>query len=235
MTERERYITTLTFGTPDRIPFEPGLPRESTLKQWHEQGLPDGIGWNEHVREVIGIEQPAFEEKLSVRFVQEMIPQFEEKVIEEKERSLIVQDWKGNICEISKDFDVTYLRVPKDFVTRKWIQCPVESPDDWEAMKARYDPNDPNRIPDNIEELADKYLARLPYKTIACRFHSFVVYFSDLQKLGWVEFTGIEEPSKFQGHHPPGPPRKYFRLSKAGREAGDIAWRNPHRALYGQG
>jgi hypothetical protein len=89
--------------------------------------------------------------------------------------------------------------------------------------------------PDNIEELADKYLARLPYKTIACRFHSFVVYFSDLQILGWVEVTGIEEPSKFQGHYPPGPPRKYFRLSKAGREAGDDAWRNPHRALYGQG
>ena len=89
--------------------------------------------------------------------------------------------------------------------------------------------------PDNIEELADKYLARLPYKTIACRFHSFVVYFSDLQKLGWVEVTGMEEPSKFQVHHPPGPPRKYFRLSKAGREVGDDAWRNPHRALYGQG
>ena len=89
--------------------------------------------------------------------------------------------------------------------------------------------------PDNIEELADKYLARLPYKTIACRFHSFVVYFSDLQKLGWVEVTGIEEPSKFQDHHPPGPPRKYFRLSKAGREAGEDAWRNPHRVLYGQG
>ena len=88
--------------------------------------------------------------------------------------------------------------------------------------------------PDNIEELADKYLARLPYKTIACRFHSFVVYFSDLQKLGWVEFTGIEEPSKFQGHHPPGPPRKYFRLTKAGKEASDTAWSNPLRALYSQ-
>ena len=89
--------------------------------------------------------------------------------------------------------------------------------------------------PDNIEELANKYLVHLPYRTTACRFHSFVVYFSDLQKLGWVEVTGIEEPSKFQGNYPPGPPRKYFRLSKAGREAGDDAWRNPHRTLYGQG
>ncbi len=89
--------------------------------------------------------------------------------------------------------------------------------------------------PDNIEQLSDKYLVRLPYKTIACRFHSFVVYFSDLQKLGWVEVTGQEEFSEFQDHYPPGPPRRYFRLSKAGREAGDDAWRNPHRTLYGQG
>ena len=89
--------------------------------------------------------------------------------------------------------------------------------------------------PDNIEELANKYLVHLPYRTTACRFHSFVVYFSDLQKLGWVEVTGIEEPSKFQGNHLLGPPRKYFRLSKAGRETGDDAWRNPHRTLYGQG
>ena len=87
--------------------------------------------------------------------------------------------------------------------------------------------------PDNIEELADKYLARLPYKTIACRFHSFVVYFSNIQRLGWVEPTGKEEPSSFQEHYTPGQPRKYFRLTKAGREAGDVAWANPLRALYG--
>jgi hypothetical protein len=88
--------------------------------------------------------------------------------------------------------------------------------------------------PDEIEELAIKYLARTSYRTIACRFHSFVVYCSDLQKLGWIEPTGVVEPSKFQGHYPPGPPRKYFRLTKAGKEASKEAWRNPHRALYGR-
>jgi hypothetical protein len=88
--------------------------------------------------------------------------------------------------------------------------------------------------PDEIEELAAKYLARIPYKTIACRFHSFVVYCSDLQKLGWIEPSGVVEPSKFQGRYSPGPPRKYFRLTKAGREASKDAWRNPHRALYGR-
>jgi len=87
--------------------------------------------------------------------------------------------------------------------------------------------------PDNIDRLAERYLARMPYKTQGCRFHSFVVYFSNLQRLGWVEPTGKEEASAFQDNYPPGQPRKYFRLTKAGREASDSAWSNPHLALYG--
>lgn len=88
--------------------------------------------------------------------------------------------------------------------------------------------------PDRIEERMEYYLARIPYKLTKCRFHSFVVYFSNLQRLGWAEFTGKEEPSMFQDHYPSGPPRKYFRLTKAGREAGDVAWSNPLFALYGE-
>ena len=45
--------------------------------------------------------------------------------------------------------------------------------------------------PENIEKLTEKYLASLPYKSTGCRYHSFVVYFSSLQRLGWVEFTGM--------------------------------------------
>ena len=89
--------------------------------------------------------------------------------------------------------------------------------------------------PENIERLTKRYLARIPYKSTSCRYHSFVVYFSNLQRLGWVEFTGKEEPSAFQDHYPPGPPRRYFRLTEAGRDAGDAAWSNPLLALYGVG
>ena len=87
--------------------------------------------------------------------------------------------------------------------------------------------------PDRIEKLSERYLARIPYKSTGARFHSFVVYFSNLQRLGWVEETGREEPSAFQDHYPPGPPRRYFRLTYAGRTAPETAWANPHRALYG--
>jgi len=87
--------------------------------------------------------------------------------------------------------------------------------------------------PGNIENLTERYLARMPYKAQGCRYHSFGVYFSNLVRLRWVELTGWEEPSAFQQHYPPGPPRRYYRLTVAGRQASDAAWANPRRALYG--
>jgi hypothetical protein len=87
--------------------------------------------------------------------------------------------------------------------------------------------------PENIEKLAKRYLARMPYKAQGCRFHSFVVYFSNLQRLGWVEETGREEPSAFQDHYPPGPPRRYFRITDKGKSAPDYLWADPRKALYG--
>ena len=90
-------------------------------------------------------------------------------------------------------------------------------------------PIDPGRI----ERLIERHLIRIPYKSTGARFHSFIVYVSNLRRLGWIEFTGKEEPSVFQDNYPQGQPRKYFRLTRAGKEAAEAAWRNPQRALYG--
>jgi len=88
--------------------------------------------------------------------------------------------------------------------------------------------------PDNIDRLAERLLSRMPYKAQGCRFHSFITYFALIQKLNWVEPTGREEISAFQEHYPEGQPRKYFRLTERGRQAGDNDWSNPHKALYGK-
>jgi len=87
--------------------------------------------------------------------------------------------------------------------------------------------------PDNIEKLAKRYLARMPYKANGCRYHSFVTYFSTLQKLRWVEPTGREEFSEFQFNYPSGQPRRYFRLTEEGKRANRRAWSDPRRTLYG--
>lgn len=87
--------------------------------------------------------------------------------------------------------------------------------------------------PEKIDNLTKKYLSALPYKSYGCTFHSFVVYFSNLQRLKWVEATGFVEPSSFQDNYSMGQPRKYFRLTKAGIYASDSDWANPQATLYG--
>jgi uroporphyrinogen decarboxylase len=146
LTPRERYIQTLLFRPVDKVPFEPGGPRESTIANWRTQGLPAGAGWYEHLFETLGLEIPHTQDWVDIGADFRMIPQFEEKVLEHKGGHYIVQDWKGNICEISDRFDVTYLRTAKDFVTRAWLKCPVQNRQDWERMKLRYDLNSPGRF-----------------------------------------------------------------------------------------
>lgn len=159
MNERERHIETLLFGTPDRIPINPGNGRKSTRETWYTQGLSPDIPPGDiprHAFEQIGSPYPWPEGGAAFGVNERMIPRFEEKVIEVRENTQIVQDWKGNICEIGKEFTTEYLRNAIDFVTRKWIKCPVESWDDWEAMKSRYDARDPSRYPENPESLGRK-------------------------------------------------------------------------------
>jgi len=161
MNPRERYIETVTFGTPDKIPFDPGGPRESTIAAWHKQGLPKDANWFEYLVETIGLDNnQSRTEMIDVGVDFLLLPQFEEKVLEHKDGHYIVQDWKGNICEISDQFDVTYLRYAKDFVTRRWIKCPVENRDDWEQMKIRYNPDTPERFPDDFIERCKKAVDR---------------------------------------------------------------------------
>ncbi len=153
MNERERYIKTLLFEKVDKVPFRPGWPRESTLKRWKKQGLPENVNWFDFICEKIGIkiEKPE-KPQINISFDFGPIPPFEEKIIEEKEGHLIVQTKKGEIVEIDKKYDFSYLRSAKDFVTRKWHKFPVENLNDWQNMKKRFDPETEGRIDPDIEK-----------------------------------------------------------------------------------
>jgi len=160
MNPRQRYLETLLFGRPDRAPLDPGYGRRSTRAAWHEQGLPaeidDGLAIAEYAYRLSGgaLPWPQAGEDFPVNT--RMIPEFEEKVLSRGERTQIVQDWKGNICEISNEYTTEYLRNAIDFVTRRWIKCPVESRADWDDMKRRYDPDDPARYPTDAVERAQR-------------------------------------------------------------------------------
>lgn len=78
----------------------------------------------------------------------------------------------------------------------------------------------------------ERELKRVSRKFTHMRYHSFLMYFGVLKRLGWVEVTGQSETSGIQENYPPAPERTYYRLTKNGIEAGDDLWSNPLFTLY---
>jgi uroporphyrinogen decarboxylase len=139
MNSRQRFVETLRFGNLPQRALYPGNPRESTLETWNTQGLPPDRDWRDSLTETIGIPRAAVVtfEKLPVSF--NPLPEFEEKILEHRDGHYIVQDRTGAIVEISDQYDFSYLRSPKDFVTRRWHSFPVKDRRDWEEkMRWRY-------------------------------------------------------------------------------------------------
>ncbi|AII57413.1 hypothetical protein [Dehalococcoides mccartyi] len=89
---------------------------------------------------------------------------------------------------------------------------------------------------DVTEEEADKIyqreLKKVSRKFTHMRYHSFLMYFGVLKRLGWVEVTDKTEPSAIQDNYPTAPERAYYRLSKGGIQAGEELWSNPLFTLY---
>ena len=160
MNYRERYIETLLFKKPDKVTFRPGGARESTLKRWRSEGLPEHGDWMEHLCSQIGVNADLPGPRVRHCLDLKMAPTFEEKVLEHRDGHYIVQDWMGNITEISDEYDYTYIRSAVDFVTRKWHKFPVESRSDFEEMKKRYNPAEPGRYPEDFDERVKKMRER---------------------------------------------------------------------------
>ena len=79
-----------------------------------------------------------------------MIPAYEPEILEHRDGHYLIRDHMGATVEISDQYDPSYLRTARDFVTRKWHKFPVQNRDDWLEMKKRYDPENPRRFPDGF-------------------------------------------------------------------------------------
>jgi len=85
---------------------------------------------------------------------------------------------------------------------------------------------------ERAEKIYERELRRISRKFTHMRYHSFLVYFGVLKRLGWVEITGKTEPSTIQENYAPAPSRIYYRLTAEGKKAGDELWSNPLFTLY---
>ena len=85
---------------------------------------------------------------------------------------------------------------------------------------------------EDAEKIYQRELKRISRKFTHMRYHSFLMYFGVLKRLGWVEATNKTEQSAIQDNYPAAPERTFYRLTKKGKEAGDELWSNPLFTLY---
>ncbi len=85
---------------------------------------------------------------------------------------------------------------------------------------------------EQAERIYHRELKKVSRKFTHMRYHSFLMYFGVLKRLGWVETTGQTEASSMQDNYPPAPERIYYRLTQKGKESGDGLWSNPLFTLY---
>ncbi|MGI2336810.1 MAG: hypothetical protein ACRKGH_09280 [Dehalogenimonas sp.] len=82
------------------------------------------------------------------------------------------------------------------------------------------------------EEIYQKQLKKVSRKFTHMRYHSFLMYFGVLKRLGWVEEALHSEASSIQDNYPDAPRRIYYRLTAEGRNANTQSWANPLFTLY---
>lgn len=144
---RERFLRVFQYKEVDHVPDVEFGYWEDTLVKWHKEGLPEYVIDNDTADKYFGFEA-WYSYKVPV-----IIPfkEFEQKIFYEDERVVVVREPNGVICKKFKK--------GKGCSIPQYIEFPVKDWDTWEEYKARYD-LDGIRLPDNIDELKEKWKNR---------------------------------------------------------------------------
>lgn len=143
---RERWRRFWKGAPVDHLPdYEFGWWEEN-FDVWQDQGLPCWVDSIAKGELYFGLEQRlCFPANVGMR------PGFQPQVIEEREKTRVVLDGSGVLCEIPKDGHST---IPH------YLKFPVETQEDWNSFKTRLDPQDPFRMPDRMDECVRRFRRR---------------------------------------------------------------------------
>ncbi|PIU94707.1 MAG: hypothetical protein COZ06_17385 [Armatimonadetes bacterium CG_4_10_14_3_um_filter_66_18] len=133
MTPRERLHALIRHEPVDRLPYTFGGPRASTFAAWRKQGLSDELlrTWGAFTGADGGLGIG--------KFYTGPLPPFEEEIVYEAGNIRLWFDGWG-----VKRMDA--IEQPTEgFATRKYLEFPVKTPQDFEAMKERFDPHTAGR------------------------------------------------------------------------------------------
>ncbi len=146
MTRRERFLQTMTFGSPDRPASGDYFGYESTLRRWQDEGLPADADLDEY----FDMDFDPFRWKVPVET--SIMPGFPTEVLEEDEHSTTTREATGAVVKRLKD-------TPPPAMPQ-WLSYPLCSRSDWQDYRARLDPDSAGRLPGDFDALVKSYAGR---------------------------------------------------------------------------
>ncbi len=151
MNDRERFLATANFGTPDRTFLIPAWPWAETLERWEREGLPPKTDLCNHFGTDRWSENAPGEPGHNQYGVPFLIPPLERQVISETEECQIIRDESGSLVK-------TFKNNPQQCMP-EWLEYPVKNRRDWEEIiKPRLDWRSPGRTPGEaaLQQFAQK-------------------------------------------------------------------------------
>ena len=148
MNRRERFLETMTFGSPDRPASGDYFAYESTRERWEKEGLPPGVDLNEY----FDMDFDPFRWRIEVNW-NYPLPPYERVVLEETDDYEILRRAGGETVKVLKN-------APPPAMPH-WLRYPVTSREEWSDFKRRFDPGTPGRLPSDLGRRAsDEYASR---------------------------------------------------------------------------
>lgn len=148
MNERERFLNTCRFKPVDRVPLWPPLAVwDSTWKRWENEGLTN-FAVNlagEHSDATLDLFDYLGCDRLDeIGIYYGFCPGFEYKVIEENDEYIIYRNHEGITMQEKK--------VGRETSMPHWIDFPIKTREDYQAVKFRLQLNFEERFPKNWNE-----------------------------------------------------------------------------------
>jgi uroporphyrinogen-III decarboxylase len=140
---KSRQYRTFTYQEVDRVPDVEFGYWPQTIRRWLAEGMDLEMtheetenAFNAKVDRFLGFDDDEYCHGIGLNTG--MDPVFEHEILERREGSVIQRDAGGVVAEC---FDGT----TEESSIPHYISFPVETPDDWAAMKFRFDPASPSR------------------------------------------------------------------------------------------
>jgi hypothetical protein len=159
---RERFQRVMHYQPVDRVPLYDVGMWEQTRDRWESEGMPRDFNLPEFVV-LEGNEFFGLDRQYILQLDLEVLPKFEEEVLEETERLVIKRNADGSVTKQLKEGEKRGMRLSMD----QHLSHPVVTRADWEAIKWHFYPASPARRPqwwsDEARCLRDRdYPAWLP-------------------------------------------------------------------------